>query len=223
MRHCGKRWARARIVTIAAAVLALTLPLGPVVAANASTTNSTPPGVSLRGNVNGDGFADLALAVGKESVVARHNELLGTDPPYGARLSAGPARVTLTFDLPAQRGFSTLIVTGPDHNQWQAGPATEDGTMVSAPVRPLGPAGEYTVAWRIVSADGHPVRGTFPFTLTTPGTGTAAPPPSNADRSGSAPSAPGSGGPPVWLWLAGVGVLLVAGVVMALRVNRTKG
>jgi methionine-rich copper-binding protein CopC len=154
-----------------------------------------------------------------------HNELLGTEPPYGARLGAGPARVTLIFDLPAQRGFSTMIVTGPDHNQWQAGPALEDGTMVSAQVHPLGPAGEYTVAWRIVSADGHPVHGTFPFTLTTPGTGTAAAPSPNTDRSGrSTPTTDtGSGGPAVWLWLAGASaLLLVAGVVTARRVSRAK-
>jgi copper resistance protein C len=154
--------------------------------------------------------------------VARHNELIGTDPPYGTKLDAGPARVTLIFDLPAQRGFSTVIVTGPDHNQWQASPAVEDATMVSALLRPLGPAGEYTVAWRIVSADGHPVRGTFPFTLTRPGRGTAAAPPPNADQSGSATPATGSAGPPVWLWLAGGGVLLAAGVVLTLRASRAK-
>jgi len=224
MRHCGERWARARFVTIAVAVLALMLPLGPVVA-NASTTGSTQPGVSLRGNLNGDGFADLAVAVGKEDLVAMHNELIGTDPPYGAQLAAGPARVTLIFDLPAQRGFSTVIVTGPDANQWQAGPATEDGAMVSAPVRPLGPDGEYTVAWRILSADGHPVRGTFPFTLTTPGTGTAAAAPPNADRSGRATPATDTRpvGPPVWPWLAGAGALLMAGAVIALRARRTQG
>ncbi|MGH3771575.1 MAG: copper resistance CopC family protein [Pseudonocardiaceae bacterium] len=170
-------------------------PLGPVMAANASTP------------------------------VAMHNELLGTDPQDGARLGAGPARVTLIFDLPPQRGFSTIIVTGPDGNQWQAGPATEDGTTVSAPVRPLGPVGDYTVAWRIISADGHPVRATLRFTLTTPGPGTAAAPPPTAGRSGSAmPAADtGSARTPGWPWLAGAGALLVAGVVMALRANRPRG
>jgi methionine-rich copper-binding protein CopC len=226
MSHCGKRWARVTFVTIVAAVLALVPSLGPVVAANASTMGSTAWGVRLRGDVNGGGFADPTVAVGKDGLVAMHNELLGTEPPYGARLGSGPARVTLIFDLPAQRGFSTVIVTGPDRNQWQAGPPIEDGTMVSAQVRPLGPAGEYTVAWRIVSADGHPVRGTFPFTLTTPGTGTAAAPPPNTDRSGSSTPTTdtGSGGPAVWLWLAGASaLLLVAGVVTARRVSRAKG
>ncbi|MGH3871093.1 MAG: copper resistance CopC family protein [Pseudonocardiaceae bacterium] len=147
--------------------------------------------------------------------VVRHNELLGTDPLDGGQLTTGPARVILTFDLPAKRGFSTVIVTGPDGDQWQAGPATEDEATVSAPVRPLGPAGDYTVAWRIVSADGHPTRGTFRFTLTTPGTGAAATPPPAVDR-----SATRSAGTALWPWLAGAGALLVAGVLLALRITK---
>lgn len=86
------------------------LALGSVVA-GASTTGSAQPGVSLRGNVNGDGFADLPVAVGKENLVAMHDELIGSEPADGAQLNAGPARVTLIFNLPAQRGFSTIIVT----------------------------------------------------------------------------------------------------------------
>ncbi len=202
---------------LAAAVLALVLPLGPGTVANASTTGSAQPGASPRGDVNGDGFADLAIRVGKKDSVALHNELLSSDPLDSAQLEVGPARITLTWDLPAQRGFSTIIVTGPDGNQWQAGPATEDGTVVSAPVRPLGPAGGYRAAYRIVSADGHPVRGEVRFTLTTPGTGTPATPPPNAATD------TGSVGTPVWPWLAGVGALLVVGLVTALRVRRTRG
>ncbi|MGH3821354.1 MAG: copper resistance CopC family protein [Pseudonocardiaceae bacterium] len=217
------RPSRHKAVTVAATVLALMLLLGPVVA-NALTTGSTQPGLSLRGNVNVDGFADLTAAVGK-GVVAMHNELISTDPTEGAQLDTGPARVTLVFDLPAQRGFSTIIVTGPDGNQWQAGPATEDGTSVSAPVRPLGPAGAYTVAWRIISADGHSTRGTLAFTLTTPGPGTAAASPPNADNSGGATPATDTGSviTSVWPWAAGAGALLAVGVVLALRTRRTRG
>ncbi|MGH3767544.1 MAG: copper resistance CopC family protein [Pseudonocardiaceae bacterium] len=214
------QWARASVVTLAAALLALMLPLGPMVA-DAATPGSAHSGVSARGDGNGAGHADLAVAVHTGNLFAMHNELLSTVPPEGAQLSTGPARVILTFDLPAQRGFSTIIITGPDGNQWQAGPATEDGTTVSAPVRPLGPAGDYTVAWRIISADGHPVRATLKFTLTTPGPGTAAP---NAGRSGgpTLTTEAGSGSTWVWPWVAGVGALLLAGVVVALRTRRTR-
>ncbi|MGH8574102.1 MAG: copper resistance CopC family protein, partial [Gammaproteobacteria bacterium] len=141
----------------------------------------------------------------------------------GARLATGPARVSLTFDLPVQPGFTTVTVTGPDGNHWQAGPPAEDGAVVSAPVRALGPAGEYLIGYQVLSADSHPVRGVVRFTLTTPGTGTAAPPPDTATgTTGAAPAGQSeAGGTPVWPWLAGAGVLLAAGVVVALRVGRS--
>jgi methionine-rich copper-binding protein CopC len=155
-------------------------------------------------------------------VASLHNELLGTDPPDHAQVATGPARVILNFDLPAQRGFSTIVVTGPDGHQWQAGPAAEQGTMVIAPLRPLGPAGDYTVAWRIISADGHPVRGTFQFTLTTLGTGTPATSPPDTDRA-TPTSDPASVGMPIWPWLAGAGALAVAGLMLTVRARRRRG
>ncbi len=165
----------------------------------------------------------LAL-LGSGGAAAAHNELIGSDPPDGSEVPTGPAQVSLTFNLPVQRGFSTVIVTGPDGIQWQAGAPAEAGAVVSAPVRPLGPAGQYTIAYQVLSADGHPVRGVVRFTLTAPGTGAVAAP--RLDRSGIAPPAAtatqtGVGSNPVWPWLAGGGVALVACVAVALRVGRS--
>jgi copper resistance protein C len=164
------------------------------------------------------GFVGLAL-LGSGGVAAAHNELIGSDPPDGATVATSPARVSLTFDLPVRPGFSTVTVTGPDGSQWQAGSPAESGAVVSAPVHPLGPAGQYTIAYQVLSADGHPVRGAVRFTLTAPDPGAAAAP-LPAEQSGIATSST-SGSTPVWPWLAGVGVLLVAGVVVALRVGRS--
>lgn len=167
-------------------------------------------------------LAGVALLSSAGSATA-HNVLIGSDPTDGAQVATGPARVSLTFDLPVQRGFSTVTVTGPDGNQWQAGPPAEAGATVSAAVRPLGPAGQYTIAYLVLSADGHPVRGAVRFTLTNPGTGTAAAS-STSDRSSIAPSGVATqtaSGSPVWPWLVGAGVLLVAGVAVGLRVGRS--
>ncbi len=198
----------------------------------------TPPlGVGMRHLTALLVLVGLAL-LGSAGLAAAHNELIGSDPSDGARVAAGPARVSLTFNLPVQRGFSTVVVTGPDGGQWQSGAPAEDGAVVSAPVRPLGPAGQYTVAYQVLSADGHRVRGAVRFTLT-PGTGTVAAPPLSSGRSDNAAPGTGthggtgthtgsgtytgSGGAPRWPWLVGAGALLVAGVVGALRVRRTRG
>lgn len=173
-------------------------------------------------------FVGLALLGGASPAVA-HNELIGSDPPDGATVASSPSQVRLTFDLPLKPGFSTVTLTGPDSSQWQAGPPAEAGAVVSAPVRALGPAGQYTIAYQVLSADGHPVRGAVQFTLTTPGSGAVAASPvqSGTDRfnpTGSNAAATDTGSPgdtPVWPWLAGAGVLLMAGVVVALRVGRS--
>ncbi len=133
----------------------------------------------------------LALLSSAGPAVA-HNELIGSDPPDGAVVATSPAQVRLTFDLPLKPGFSTVTVTGPQSSQWQTGPPAEVGAVVSAPVSPLGPAGHYTIAYQVLSADGHPVRGAVRFTLTTPGSGTAAASPT---QSGPAQSGPAQSGP----------------------------
>lgn len=166
-------------------------------------------------------FAALLLAVvatiGLAAPASAHNTLVGSDPAGGAALPAGPQKVTLTFDQPVQQGFNTITVTAADGTRWEDGPASVSGSTVSAPLRPLGPAGEYTIGYRILSADGHPVSGAVKFTLTTPGTGTPAsvPPP------GEAPPASG-GGMPVWPWIVGAVLLLAVGVVLALRIGRSE-
>jgi methionine-rich copper-binding protein CopC len=145
---------------------------------------------------------------------AAHNALVSSDPPAGASLSTGPPRVTLTFDLPVNKGFNRITVTGPGNTTWNSGEVTASGNTASTAVVPLGPAGEYMIGYRVVSADGHPVTGTLRFRLTQAGNGTPAP---------AAPQVGGSdpdGGAPVWPWVVAAVVLLGAGVAVALRLGR---
>lgn len=157
-----------------------------------------------------------------------HNSLTGSNPADKAVLDAGPSEVVLTFDQPVQEGegLNSIAVTGPDGEQWQGGPATVDSNVVSAPVRELGPSGTYTIGYRIVSADGHPVSGELTFTLSTAGNGTPAREGDAGwiDTNGSADSESGGddGGVPIWVWLAGAVVLLGAGLFVALRIGGGK-
>jgi methionine-rich copper-binding protein CopC len=161
-------------------------------------------------------LAALAGLLGAGQAAA-HNSLVSADPADGASLPAGPQQVRLTFDQPVQRQFATVTVTGPGSTRWDGGEAVVSGSSVTAPVRPLGPAGEYVVGYRIVSADGHPVSGTLTFRLTAAGTGTPAePPPSSA----TGPAGVANDVIPVWPLLAAAVLLLGAGVLIALRLGR---
>lgn len=150
---------------------------------------------------------------------AAHTSLVSSDPADGASLPAGPQQVRLTFDEPVQREFATITVTGPGGTRWDGGDAVVSGSSVTVPLRPLGPAGDYVIGYRIVSADGHPVSDTLMFRLTVAGTGTPAEPAPSSTSSGSAGGS--NGVMPVWPLLLGVVVLLIAGgVVLALRMGR---
>jgi len=87
-----------------------------------------------------------------------------------------------------------------------------DGAVVSVGVRPLGPSGTYTVNYRVTSADGHVVSGSWSFKLTVSGTGTPGP-------SASA-TTPSSDGIPVWPFFVAAGLIVTAGAVWTVRRQR---
>ncbi|AHH96444.1 copper resistance CopC family protein [Kutzneria albida] len=160
---------------------------------------------------------NLVLGVAPASA---HNVLVSSDPPDGASISAGPNRVQLSFDLPVEHGLTTLVVTGPDGgSHWEGGPPTVSGGVVSAPLSPLGPAGRYTVDYRIISADGHPVSGRIGFQLTTAGRGTPVAALEHAAPVARASSADEASVPP-WVWLAGVAAVIAGGAILAHRLAR---
>lgn len=123
------------------------------------------------------GLAGRALA---------HTTLIGSDPADGAVLTAAPTTVTLTFDDPLADFEPVLTVTGPDGVTYQSGSPTVDGTRLSNAVNALPVAGTYTVAYRVVSDDGHPVEGTVSFTLAAQA---IAPAPAPATSTGLSPAA----------------------------------
>lgn len=156
------------------------------------------------------GVATLCLA----APAFAHDVLTDSTPADGASVAVGPSEVTLTFNAPVQFGDNRLTVTGPDGQQWEnSDVATVDGNSVSTSVAPLGPAGEYDVGYRIISADGHPVSGEVTFTLTKAGTGR----PPTVD---SPVAAPAPAEPPIWPWALGAVVLLALGLFLGLRTAR---
>lgn len=156
-----------------------------------------------------------------------HNSLTSSNPVDKAVLDTGPGEIVLTFDQPMQEGegLNSIAVTGPDGEQWQGGAATVKSNVVSAPLRELGPSGTYTVGYRILSADGHPVSGELTFNVNSAGNGTPAAEgdPGWIDMNPSEDSDSGDdGGMPVWVWLVGAAVLLGAGLFVALRIGGGK-
>lgn len=129
--------------------------------------------------------AAMAVLFAVPSPAAAHNVLIDTDPQDGAVLDDAPGRVELTFVEPLNPEYTTIVVTDADQEIVEtAGPHIDGGQGSVTFPQPL-PSGTYTVAYRVISLDGHPVDGSFSFTVE--GDGAA------AEGTGSDPATPGPG------------------------------
>lgn len=169
-------------------------------------------------------IAGVLLTVGFPPQANAHSVLESSSPAKDSAVAAAPPEAVLTFNEPLDPGFTELTVIGPDGvSHWEGGKPAIIGPRLSAPLNPLGPAGRYTLHYRVVSADGHPVSGTFSFTLTTPGPATAAPAAVQAEAPPAAPAAAPAAREdaiPAWPWIVGAVILLVAGAAVAMRIGR---
>jgi methionine-rich copper-binding protein CopC len=158
--------------------------------------------------------------LGTAGVAAAHAARIASDPAENASLAQAPPKVSATFNEAMQSQFAAMTVVGPDGNLWSTGEPEVDGAVISVGVRPLGPAGTYTVNYRATSADGHVVTGSWSFQLTVAGTGASGRPAAEPPKTPAAEASGDSGnsdGIPVWPFYVGAGVIVAAGVVWAAR------
>jgi methionine-rich copper-binding protein CopC len=182
------------------------------------------------------GTATPAPALGLGSGLA-HAELIASTPAEGAALPAPPQEVQLTFNEPVTPAATPVQITGPGGAAWTAGAPAVAGAVVTVPVQPAaGPPGVHTLLYEVSSRDGDPVTGTVRFTLTAavpvpttttttpaaPTTTTTAAPDTTTSEVPSATDDSGTGGIPAWVWLAGIAVVLVAGLLVVLRLVRAR-
>lgn len=109
--------------------------------------------------------AALAVLTVTAPQAAAHTELDSSSPGANATLSGLPPRVTLTFSDEMTQKYAKVALTGPDGKSAGTGDPQVQGKSVSLPVDVRSPAGRYTVGYRVVSADGHPVSGSYTFTV----------------------------------------------------------
>ena len=156
--------------------------------------------------------------LGNAGLAAAHAARISADPAENSSLTKAPAKVSATFNEAMQPEFAAMTVIGPDGNMWSTGEPDVNGAVISVGLRPLGPAGTYTVNYRATSADGHVVSGSWSFQLTVAGTGTSAP-----STAASPPAADASensedtGAIPVWPFYVGAVLIVGAGAIWAAR------
>jgi copper transport protein len=109
-----------------------------------------------------------------------HAILQSSTPSSGALLRPGtePATVELRFDEPVEASLGAIQVVDGYGSRADTARITHPegaGERVSVGLRAGMAEGSYLVVWRVVSADSHPVHGSFTFAIGHPGVLAAAP------------------------------------------------
>ncbi len=96
-----------------------------------------------------------------------HAGLVRTEPSASKTVNSSPARVLLGYTEPIEARFAIVSVTDSSGTQVTSGPPRSAPGSPQTLVTPLRrvPEGWYLVFWRVISADGHPVRGAFTFAV----------------------------------------------------------
>ncbi|MGH3380887.1 MAG: copper resistance CopC family protein [Actinoallomurus sp.] len=157
----------------------------------------------------------LAGVVLTASPAAAHTTLTSSDPAKGATVAA-PAEIHLNYADPVR--FPGVVVRDAQGGHHESGkPSAVDNHVVEKVAGTLAP-GVYTVGWRVVAEDGHPVTGEFRFTVKGGGSASAAPAAPATDQ--PAAQAEKKGSSAGWWWI-GLVVLILAlaggGVALARR------
>ncbi|WP_433256607.1 copper resistance CopC family protein [Streptosporangium sp. CA-135522] len=155
-----------------------------------------------------------------------HDSLKSSFPARDAEVSS-VERIELVFS--ARVMFPAVALREASGAPVAIGRSQADGSKVISKVTGAIAPGEYVIAWRVVSSDGHPVEGEIPFTVT----GSAAPsaPATRGGPTASLSPAPVAAGPattggqgsspevPGWIW-GGLVALVILGAVVWSRTSR---
>ena len=166
----------------------------------------------------------LLLAI-PPGVALAHTGFVDSQPSDGQTLREQPRTVSVTFSEPPLPTGAALVALGPD-GRVPLSPEAR-GRSLEAPWPGDTPNGVYTLTYRVVAADGHPITGEVSFRLDAPRTAGAksTPSPRPSVQQTSAPQAADpTPGPsvPAWLWLVAV-VLIGAGAFLAIARGRKGG
>lgn len=154
----------------------------------ATATQAKAPSPAARGGVvRRAGLAVVALlgavllTLGFAAPASAHDVLEGTTPKNGQKVGAAPEKVTLTFSNNPIAIGSEIVVKDASGTNWAEGGVDILDNVVTQKLKPGAPAGTYTVQWRVVSSDSHPIENTFSYVVTSgsaataPGASTAEP------------------------------------------------
>jgi methionine-rich copper-binding protein CopC len=105
----------------------------------------------------------ISLVVGTQSADA-HSRKEATQPADGVVLEMSPSVIGMRFDMPMRVTLISLTdQDGTAHDLTRTDNMQPVSEFSATP--PVLPSGQYTVEWRGLAADGHPMQGAFSFEI----------------------------------------------------------
>jgi copper transport protein len=145
----------------------------------------------------------VALAV--PTAAQAHARLVRSEPRDGAVLASSPSAVRFVFDDDVRAGSGIRAIRNGDGSVVAGHPRVVGGRVLVVPLRASLRDGDYTVLWRVLSDDGHPLAGVAAF-----GVGRGRAPPNAALSVDNGPTAQDV----VSRWLFFAGLLTAAGAAL---------
>lgn len=145
------------------------------------------------------------------AIASAHVTLVSSDPAANSSIAANPPALRLEFSEPLDAKLAHVSLIGANGAATVLSVSNDprNAYVILAPLSSLA-GGAYRVSWHVVSADGHPVNGSFVFTI---GAATAPPPevPTGNTSAAWGPSIAGAPAIPAMLRGLGVGSLAALG------------
>ena len=115
-------------------------------------------------------YLALLLLLLTGSAAQAHADFVSSNPSDGSVVQSFPSEISLTFNEELltldDESVNAISLFGPDEIEISLSPAEVTGANLVATVAGDAaalPAGKYRVSYRVVSADGHPVKGEISF------------------------------------------------------------
>ena len=160
------------------------------------------------------------------SAASGHTQLVSSDPVDGSVLSTPLTQVVLTFNEALLKEAVAVAIVNGAGEAVSGAVATAVGAIVTIPWPADLPADNYSVSYRIVSDDGHPITGSIGFSYTSASNSpSVAPPEATPEVSPdvkpevSPPSEPAPGFP---IGLVGLILALAATITVIILARRAR-
>jgi copper transport protein len=115
-------------------------------------------------------LAVIVVPLAAAPAASAHAIIIASTPANDAVLASSPKSITLTFNEPVETQFGAVLIYDGEAKQASSGKVTQpDKESVAVTVDDKLPNGTYTVTWRVISGDTHPISGAFVFHVGAPG------------------------------------------------------